>query len=342
MRMRPSFLFVAVMLAAFPWAAVAQTPDAVLLKRGLADAAKLPRLHALIVAYDGTPVIERVFRGPGFDIPVNIKSASKTVIAALVGIAIDRVVLKDAGQTIVPLLGARVPPGLDARVATITLDNLLTMRAGLQRTSGAENYGPWVTSGNWVHYALSRPFEDVPGGAMLYSTGNTHLLSAILTDTTRRTTLDLAREWLGKPLGIAIPSWTRDPQGVYFGGNEMALSPRALLKFGEMYRNGGLAGGTRVVSADWVRASWTPRTSDRGGQFYGYTWFITQASGHAVYYAWGFGGQMLYVVPSLSLTVVATSDANTRSTDDGYRCQLHDLVAKDFVPAAMAAKGESA
>ncbi|MEY4879525.1 MAG: hypothetical protein RJB62_994, partial [Pseudomonadota bacterium] len=303
----------------------------------------LPRLHALIVAHRGKAIVERVFRGPRLDQPVNIKSASKTIVSALVGIAIDEGVIASVDAPILPLLESRAPEGLDPQVGAITIDHLLTMRAGLDRTSGGTNYGPWVVSPNWVRYALSRDFVDVPGGGWLYSTGNTHLLSAILTDASGRSTLDLARDWLGEPLDIAVPSWTRDPQGIYFGGNEMALSPRALLAFGEMYRHGGVSeDGTRVVPEEWVKNSWEPKTYGRGGQLYGYGWFISQAEGHPIYFAWGFGGQMLYVVPSLELTVVATSDTTTQSAEDGYRCDLHALIDKGFIPAVLKADPDAA
>jgi CubicO group peptidase (beta-lactamase class C family) len=326
--------------AATPASLTAPAPVAqAITSEALSRAPQLTRLHALIVAHDGAPVLERVFRGNGLDRTTNIKSASKSIISALVGIAIDRGVLSGVDQPIVPLLAKRVPAPLVAETSKITVGNLLSMQAGLERTSGP-NYGRWVSSPNWVRYAMTRPFVDRPGGGMLYSTGNTHLLSAILTDATGKSTLDLAREWLGQPLGVAIPAWTRDPQGVYFGGNEMALSPRALLRFGEMYRNGGMLDGRRIVSEDWVRQSWTPRVIGRGGQLYGYGWFIGQSEGHPVYYAWGFGGQMVYVVPTLALTVVATSDSTTRSVEDDYRCQLHGLVAEGFVPAVIRARPE--
>ncbi len=186
-----------------------------------------------------------------------------------------------------------------------------------------------------MNFALTRTFLDEPGGGFMYSTGNTHLLSAVLTEASGKSTWELAREWLGKPLGIDIPGWTRDPQGIYFGGNEMALSPRALFKFAELYRNSGVVSGQRILSEDWIRASWTPQGSDRRGNGYGYGWFIAEAYGHPVYFGWGFGGQMLYVVPDLALTVIITSDSTTRSVDDGYICMLHDLVANGFMPAAM-------
>jgi len=315
----------------------AQTPalDPTLSTQFINQAAQLPRLHALIVARDGKPVIERVFRGPSLDAPVNVKSASKTIIDALIGIAVDKGLVKNVQQPILPLLQTRAPAGLTPKVGMITLDHLLSMRAGLERTSGRQNYGRWVMSPNWISFALTRPFVDEPGGGMLYSTGNTHLLSAILTDISGKDTLALAREWLGQPLGITVPAWTRDPQGVYFGGNEMALSPRALLRFGEMFRNGGTYDGKRVLPESWIRASWTPKTHDRHDDGYGYGWFVTEAHGHPIYYAWGFGGQMLYVVPSLALTAVITSDSSTPFVETDYHCTLQTMVGDVLVPAAM-------
>lgn len=95
---------------------------------------------------------------------------------------------------------------------------------------------------NSLDAPLAQPFEDEPGGRMLYSTGSTHLLSAILTQVTGRSTLDLARDWLGPVEGFEITYWQQDPQGIHFGGNQMSMSPRSLLRFGELYRNGGVAG----------------------------------------------------------------------------------------------------
>lgn len=299
----------------------------------LEQAQRLDRLRTLIVARSGEILVERAFRGPPPDRPVNVKSVAKSLISALVGIAIDRGVLQGVAQPIAPILRDRLPKNPDPRLARITIGDLLSMRTGLERTSGP-NYGRWVSSHDWVRFALARPFVDEPGGRMLYSTGSSHLLSAILTRASGRTTLQLAREWLGRPLDIAIPPWTRDPQGIYFGGNEMALSPRALLRFGEMYRQGGRADGGQVVSEAWIRASWQARTSSPfTGHSYGYGWFVAQAGSHPVYYAWGYGGQMLYVLPDLALTVVITSDADHPSGRDGYVRVLHGLLADAIVPA---------
>lgn len=303
------------------------------LERAAEAARALPSLHGLIVAQDGRPLVEERVRGPGLDTPVNVKSAAKTIIAALVGRAIAEGVLSGPDEKIAPLLQRDLPENADGRLGEITIGNLLSMQAGLGRTSGP-NYGAFVRSANWVRYVLSRPFVDDPGGGMLYSTGNTHLLSAILTRQTGRSTRALFDDWIGKPLGIRAGGWERDPQGIFLGGNNMQLSPRALLRFGEMIRNGGKTGEVQVVPEDWIRTSWQPRTrSVFTGEQYGYGWFITEMRGHPVQYAWGYGGQMLYLVPDLRLTVVITSDSATPSGRSGYVRDLHRLVADEIIPA---------
>ncbi len=239
-----------------------------------------------MVSRQAVILAERGYRGHGVGDPTNIKSASKTVMSALVGIAIDRKVLEGTEQLIAPILERDLPDDPDPRIRQITIGNLLTMQAGLGRTSGP-NYGRWVASRNWVRAALAQPFDDEPGGAMLYSTGSTHLLSAILTRRTGRSTLDLARDWLAPLESFRIASWDRDPQGIYLGGNQMAMSTRSLHAFGELYRNGGrLPDGTQLLPADWVEESWKPRTTSRfNGDGYGYAWFARRMGGADVRYA---------------------------------------------------------
>ncbi|WP_372088280.1 serine hydrolase (plasmid) [Tistrella mobilis] len=299
------------------------------LDRLLDDARHLTGLHTLIVAQAGNVLAERVYRGPPATRPVNVKSLSKSIIALLTGIAIDRGVLTGTDQKVADLLPGDLPDDPDPRLNRLTIGHLLSMQAGLERTSGPY-YGAWVESRNWVRTALARPFVAEPGGRMLYSTGNSHLLSAILTRTSGESTLALARDWLGDPLEITIPPWTRDPQGIYMGGNQMALSPRALLAIGEMLRRGGVAAdGTRLVSEGWIDEMWTPRTtSPFTGDAYGYGWFLRETGGRPAVYGWGYGGQLLYLLPAIDMVVVITSDPDTPSGRTGYVDELHGLVAE--------------
>ena len=303
----------------------------------VADRARsLDQLHSLIVARNGTRVVEMAPRGPGLNGLANVKSVSKTLVAALTGAAIDRGEIT-LDTTLAQAAPSLIPTGGDPRVAGLTVRDLVTMRAGLERTSGG-NYGAWVSSGNWVADALSRPMVAEPGGRMLYSTGSIHVLGAVLSQVGNASLLDLARARLGRPLGIDIPPWTRDPQGRYLGGNEMALTPNAMLRFGEMIRQGGTWDGTRVLSADWIAASFRPVTrSPYSGLSYGLGWFLGRAQGQDFALARGYGGQIIAVVPDLATTIVITSDPTLPARSDGYFGNLTDLITQAIIPTARTA-----
>lgn len=313
-------------LLLFPLPALAQETD---LSTILDGAETIEALETVVVSRDGEIIAERGYRGHSPDDPTNIKSASKTVVSALVGMAIDRGLIEGVDQKIGDFLADDFPDNPDPRLAEVSVGQLLSMQAGLAPTSGP-NYGRWVMSSNWVRSALAQTFEADPGGPMLYSTGSTHLLSAILTKVGEDSTLNLAREWFAPVDDFGIAGWERDPQGIYLGGNQMAMTPRSLLAFGEVYRSGGLApDGTRLLSQDWIDQSWTSRTNSHfTGDGYGYGWFLREIGGQDVRYAWGYGGQMLYIVPALDLTVVMTSDENSPSAGNGHRDALHALLGE--------------
>ena len=291
---------------------------------GIEDAARaLGQLHALTVSVRGEEAIALAPRGPGLDRIANVKSVSKTLVALLAGIAIDRGALDGIDQRVLPLLGR--PPAGDAR-DRLTVGDLLSMRTGLESTSGPR-YGAWIASPDWVEAALSAPLVGEPGGRFVYSTGGWHVLGAALSRATGRSLLDLARDWLGAPLGIDFAPWARDPQGRYLGGNEMALAPRALRRVGEMVLDGGQAGGRQVVPEAWIDASWEPRArSPWSGDAYGYGWFLTRFGGHPAAYGRGYGGQMLVVIPAREMAVAITSDPTLPARSGGYFSDLRRLV----------------
>lgn len=318
------------LMASLPFASLARAQSAGNNVRSdplLREADALSSLKTVIVSIDGEEIASRADHGAGLNGSTNIKSASKSIISALVGMAIDRKVLQGADQPIATILRGEFPQNPDPRLERITVGNLLSMQSGLERMSGP-NYGRWVASRNWVRMALGSGFAGEPGGGMLYSTASTHLLSAILTKASGRSTLSLARDWFRPLEGFSIGGWERDPQGIYLGGNQMAMTARSLLAFGELYRRGGVTpGGERLISQDWIEQSWRQRTNSVfNGDGYGYCWFIREMAGETVYYAWGYGGQMLYIVPAKRLSVVMTSREDAPSARTGYRDQLHGLM----------------
>lgn len=284
-------------------------PPVVQLDEAVASSSELPRLHSLLVSWRGDLILERYFNGIRPTRPANIKSASKSVISALVGVAVGRGLIPRVTQPIEAYFPElRTDPSRLKR--TITVEDLLTMRSGLDSTSN-RNYGAWVQSRNWVRYVLARPVVAQPGTTMEYSTGNSHLLSAILTKVTGTSTWQFAQDALAKPLGISLARWLQDPQGVYFGGNDMSMTPRQMVAFGELYLGRGRYKGQQVVPAEWVAASFVPRGQSRwSDQFYGYGWWMRELGGYQAYFAWGFGGQYIFVMPDLDLVVVTTSSTS--------------------------------
>lgn len=301
-------------------------PEQTSLEAVATAAADVPRLHSLLVSRNGSLLLERYLNGRRATQHANVKSVSKSVISALVGIAIEQKQIPGVGEPIATYFPEHLRDPKDAGKRAITVEDLLTMRSGLESTSG-RNYGAWVTSKNWVRFALSRPLETQPGTEMEYSTGNTHLLSAILTKATKRSTWQYAQEVLARPLGFSLARWPQDPQGIYFGGNDMLFTPRQLVTFGEMYLNRGRHGDRQVVPARWVDDSLIPRgRSDFNDQLYGYGWWMREFAGEQAYFAWGFGGQYVFIIPRLQLVVVTTSSTSTGEERRGHRRTIFGLL----------------
>ena len=298
---------------------------------------RLTQMHALLVRRGDETVFAKARRDGGLDSVANIKSCSKSLVGLLLGAAIARGEIADVRARLGDVAPGLIPRDATEGVADITMEDLVTLRAGLASTSGA-NYGAWVGSRNWVSTVLRQPMVARPGGRMIYSTGSTHVLGAALAEATGMTLLAQARERLGRPMGIEIPSWTADPQGYYFGGNQMALTPRAMLQIATMMRDGGRHDGRQIVPPDWLRASLEPRTlSPFSGMAYGYGWFLGRAGGERFALARGYGGQVICVVPGLALTVVITSDPTRPARSQGYFGALLDLIGAEVLPAAQAA-----
>jgi CubicO group peptidase (beta-lactamase class C family) len=286
--------------------------DEARLHRMLEEADALPALTSLLIARRDSLIVERYWRGMRPDRAVNIKSASKTLLSPLVGIAIRDGLLEGLDQPLSELLPdyyerLRARDDWDPRKEEIRLRHLLTMQTGLETTSFA-NYGAWVSSADWAWDQLRRPLRCDPGSCHAYSTGTTHLLSVILTRASGSSLRRYMRDVLLEPMGIPLGEWDRDPQGVYLGGNNMPLRPRDLLKLGQLFADRGWYEGRPLVPGEWILESWQPRgTSPWNGHRFGYLWWTETWGGRTAHFGWGYGGQFLVVVPELELVAVATS-----------------------------------
>lgn len=269
---------------------------------------EVPALSALLVVRGGRLAFEGYYNGQEPDEPVNVRSVTKSVTGALVGIALDEGALDGLDQTIGELIPERIPPGADPLVAEITIGRLLTMTSGLDWPT----YGEWQAltgSEDWVEFALGRPVIDPTGSTYVYNTGGSHLLGVIVAEATGRPLQDYAQEKLFDPLGIATGEWMHSPQGEPSAGSGLELTPRDMAKFGLLHLNGGEWDGQQIVPADYVAAATSYQSlGDATGAYnnYGYQWWITTTgAGYPAYFALGYGGQHIFVVPDLDLVVVA-------------------------------------
>ena len=324
--------------ASAAWAPPPQPPASDPWTEARTAAAELPRLYTLMVARNGEVLLEYHRRTGGRNRLTNVKSVSKSVLSTLIGIAVSRRAIPGVDAPIATWF-PQLRQDPDARKRAITVEDLLTMRSGLVSTSFV-NYGRWVASRNWVSFILDRPLEGIPGEGMEYSTGNSHLLSAILTRATGQSTWAYGQEHLAKPLGFTLSRWPRDPQGIYFGGNEMLLSASQMLAVGELYRNRGRAGGRQVVPEPWVDASCTGlgRSRFNPDQTYGYGWWSREFAGQRACFAWGYGGQYIIVFSQLNAVIVTTSSTATGDERRDHRRQIFDIIEQLILPRLTAAR----
>ncbi|MFQ6045735.1 MAG: serine hydrolase domain-containing protein [Gemmatimonadales bacterium] len=307
--------------------------DQLALLRAVTRAQELDPLNSLLVSHRDTMVVERYFRGMRADRAVNVKSVSKTLLSPLVGIAIRDSLLTGPDQPLYELLPGYIDAERDTVRRRITLHHLLSMTMGLEGTS-FDNYGSWVTSRDWVRYALNQPVICEPGGCREYSTGNTHILSAILTRAAGTDLITWGRRVLYDDLGIELRPWDRDPQGYYLGGNNMRLTPRELVAFGRLFLDSGRVGVRQLVPWEWIERSWAVVNRSRwSGSGYGYLWWTRRINGETVRYGWGYGGQFLFLVPRLDLVVVVTSSLTNRPRRVRHNPRVYDLLGCYVIPA---------
>jgi CubicO group peptidase (beta-lactamase class C family) len=278
---------------------------------------KSPNRYSFLVVRNGYLVYERYYGGTGPNSATHIASISKSFLSALTGIAIQQGVLslEDRWFDAFPEYLAAADP----RTTDLRLRHMLNMTTGLD-WSDDDIRGLWYTYPerypDWILFTLTRNVHAMAGESFWYNTGNTHMLSALLTRKTGLTTYEFARRNLLEPIGITMGDWWRDfsPYHYYTGGFGMHMTARDLARFGYMYLREGAWNGRQVVPAGWVEASVAPQIRhNRGslelyGDFYGYLWWMDNVHGFFVPSARGMGVQRIWYSRELDLVVVSTGD----------------------------------
>jgi CubicO group peptidase (beta-lactamase class C family) len=238
----------------------------------------------------------------------SVLSCTKSVISALIGIAIQEGFIQDVHQPILDFFPELEIENVDDLKRSLTLEHLLMM------ASGMDSHDSWLydwlglaqmqASDDWVHYALNRPMIEPPGTRWEYSNQASTILSGIIQATTGMTAYDYAYERLFVPIGIPDVEWEIDPQGVTLGYKGLWMTPREMAKFGFLYLNRGWWEGQQILPAEWVEASQQDRFTDPNTS-YGYQWWINPYLGY--YTAVGYSDQRIFILSEQDMVVVITS-----------------------------------
>jgi CubicO group peptidase (beta-lactamase class C family) len=230
-------------------------------------------------------------------------SGAKSFTCALVGIALQEGFLHSVDERLVDFADYAVW-NTDPQIERITLKHLLTMTSGLHWGDHPAEVDRWLQSDGWLRRAFELPVVHEPGTTFAYKP-DPRLVAWIVSQATRMAASKFARTYLFEPLGISTWQWPID-----LGRDGISLRPRDMAKLGHLYLNRGLWGNKRVVRAHFVDQA--TRRQVQGGfpenEGYGYYWWVTRIQGHTTFYAGGFGGQYILVVPELDTVMVITSD----------------------------------
>ena len=272
-------------------------------------------MDSVLVTRHGRIVLEATYAPFRPGLKHRAYSVTKSVSSTLIGIALKEGKLDSIDRRVVDFFPERTIANLDDNKRAITIRHLLDMTSGLDWTEGLSgvprSYLDMERSPDWQQFILDRPMAAAPGTVFNYNTGNSHLLSAILTKATGRSAIDYAGETLFAPLGIEDVLWRADPQGISGGGNGLYLRPRDMAKIGYLYLRGGTWEGRQILPASWIEAvrganvdmreAWA-RDLRYGSQF----WVMPARD---AYLAVGYHRQLVVVMPKLDIVAVATGSA---------------------------------
>jgi CubicO group peptidase (beta-lactamase class C family) len=301
-----------------------------------------PEVHSMLIFKDNKLVLEEYFTGYRYkwdgrdhhgslvtwdrDKPHMVMSVSKSIASACVGIAIEQGFIESVQQSIFDYLPEHQHLNTDGK-DRITIEHLLTMTSGLEwnetdasyTSSENDSFRMWVECEDQIACVLEKPLVHEPGTSFTYCGGGIVILGEIVKNATQMRIDEFCAETLFEPLGIDPPVWSKYRSGVIDTAGGFRITPRDMVKFGVMFLQDGLWNGEQIVSGQWVRNSAAPYPGnerielpgdDSGSLGYSYAWWTRQVSksGRKIdaYYADGWGGQLVMVLPELDTVVVFT------------------------------------
>jgi CubicO group peptidase (beta-lactamase class C family) len=294
-----------------------------------------PNVHSVLIIKDGKLVFEEYFYEYTKDTLQELRSASKSFVSALTGIAIEKGFIKSKNETVLSYFPEYTFTNNSDLKKQITIDNLLTQQSGLdcdisnEKSEGNET--KMSNTDDWVKFTLDLPMIDIPGGKGMYCSGNPITLGRIIEKATKQPLPEFAEQTLFTPLGITKFKWNFKPdKSSSETFCQLYLRPRDMAKFGLLYLNNGNWSGKQIIPSYWVQQSLSKHSIIQGVD-YGYLWWIKYLDADGVRYygkaAQGNGGQKIYIWEAQNMiTVITGGNYNSQSPSD-------ELIKRYILPA---------
>ncbi|EGL15076.1 MULTISPECIES: serine hydrolase [unclassified Paenibacillus] len=279
-------------------------------------------INGVVIVRNGAIACESYYNGYGPDDTHHVASVTKSILSALIGIAIDTGFIKHVDQKVLDFFPEYVPDAADSQKREITLRHLLTMTAPYPFEDWHEPLDKMCMQPDWVKYTLDMLGQKGEIGTFKYSTAGAHLLSSILTRSTGKSAREFANERLFRPIGMKeipdyemesfgfedlfgkkVRGWVQDPNRISTGGWGLTLTPRDMARFGLLYLNRGLWNHHPIISGTWVNESTAMNANN-----YGYLWWLREEDGVYAYSAMGDGGNVICCIPEKDLVLAIASE----------------------------------
>jgi CubicO group peptidase (beta-lactamase class C family) len=293
-------------------------------------------IHSILIIRHGYLVSEVYFPPYQQNIKHPIFSITKSVTSAMAGKAIHDGYINDVHQKVLVFFPDIAEDTTDPRRAEITLEHLLTMSAGYNTGTMPNLYGKDASFDTVRHILTYNSVLVSPGTTFFYDSGLPHLLSAVLQNSSGMTLQEYTEQELFHPMGITDLTWGSDPRGITTGATDLRLLPRDMAKFGYLFLHQGEWNEQQLLPKEWVEISTTKHIETKGlmnaaeDDGYGYLWWIDSFGGYSAH---GYGGQYIFVLPSLDMVIVFTG-----GLADAQFPVPNQLVQTYLIPAAQATK----
>jgi len=300
-------------------------------------------INGIVIVRNGSIAYENYYNGYGPDDTHHVASVTKSILSALIGIAIDARYIEHIDQKVLDFFPDYVAGAADHNKQTISIRHLLTMTAPYPFEDWHEPLDKMCMQPDWVNYTLDILGQQGDIGAFKYATASAHLLSAIITRSTGKSAREFANERLFKPIGMReipaysmnsfgfddlfgknVKGWVHDPNHISTGGWGLTLTSRDMARFGLLYLNRGIWDENRIISEKWIDDSIAINPNH-----YGYLWWLRQEDGIFAYSAMGDGGHVICCIPEKNLVVAITSEFMMHPRD------RWTLIKESILPAIM-------